>query len=450
MTENFGDLKTLENKYNVSYQYDQYKRAYIIYLIQHGKRSGPVRIVDVHRMEREQALAKLEAATKDHCMKYDHGVGGFKDIRISKDRLDLIEDAFGCSLTLFEDKMQYLITLLADPNYKMTIDYDMIMRLRGPDEVFAVMSNHCKSLVNKRNSDMKNYGDYKMTGYEKEQEKATREVTFIGGPHDGKTSTVNAGLRYFLAPIIESVKMSYLGRPHDITAYSSMEDTCSTFEYRIEPLQERGQYYYFGIPKDAAGIADAIRRREEYSKHPMDEDTKESKWIQLGEMAPEFEASDEAKQLLVNGDIKDDDDHEQWKSGKYYSAEEGWITYERYQELLKEQGKLTGERKSAEIFTASGTIDMSGIRKTGDRIHQTNTETGEQWTTQVSGPKCSACNDTGIVDSYMYGQYECTACSNKTEEKKPEKEMSAWDKKLKEELDNGDDTWGSIVKKYKK
>jgi hypothetical protein len=61
--------------------------------------------------------------------------------------------------------------------------------------------------------------------------------------------------------------------------------------------------------------------------------------------------------------------------------------------------------------------------------------------------KCTSCGDTGIIDSYMYGQYECTVCSNTTEKK--EEELSAWDKKLKEELDNGDDTWGSISKKYK-
>ena len=260
MTENFGDLKTLENKYNVSYQYDQYKRAYIIYLIQHGKRSGPVRIVDVHRMEREQALAKLEAATKDHVMKYDHRVGGCKDIRISKDRLDLIEDAFGCSLTLFEDKMQYQITLLADPNYKMTIDYDMIIKLCGPDEVYAVMANHCRSLVNKRNSDMKNYGE----------------------------------------------------------------------------------------------------------------------WQKLGDMM------DSQMKILQSG-----------------------------------------VRKSAEYtFPDEPVIAMPA-------------------------PKCTSCNDTGIVDSYMYGQYECTAC-DMTKAPKKEKELSAWDKKLKEELDRGDDTWGSITKKYKK
>ena len=30
------------------------------------------------------------------------------------------------------------------------------------------------------------------------------------------------------------------------------------------------------------------------------------------------------------------------------------------------------------------------------------------------------------------------------------KEESSWDKKLKEELNNGDDTWGSIAKRYKK
>lgn len=450
MTEYHGDLKTLEEKYGVSYQYDEHKRAYIIYLVHHGERFGPVRIVDVHRMEREQALAKLEVVTKDHCMKYDHRVGDCKEITVENKELNLIAKIYGCSIEYHPYKQVYEITLLSDPNYRMTVDYGMIIGLSGPNDIYMMMESHCRSLVNKRDGDMKNYGDYKMTGYEEEMNKITREVTFIGGPYDGKTSTVNAGLRYFRVPIIKPVKVSYLGRPHDMTTYSSMEDTYSNFEYRIEPLHERGQYYYFGIPKGAAGITDAIRRREEYSKHPMDEDTKESKWIQLGEMAPEFEASDEAKQLLVNGDIKDDDDHEQWKSGKYYSAEEGWVTYERYLELQEEQGKLTGERKSAEIFTASGTIDMSGIRKTGDRIHQTNTETGEQWTTQVSGPKCSACNDTGIVDSYMYGQYECTACSNKTEEKKPEKEMSAWDKKLKEELDNGDDTWGSIVKKYKK
>ena len=402
MTEKFGDLKTLEDKYDVSYQYDQYKRAYIIYLIQDGKRSGPVRIVDVHRMEREQALAKLEAATKDHCMKYDHRVGGLKDIRISKDRLDLIEDAFGCSLTLFEDKMQYQITLLTDPNYKMTIDYDMIMRLNGPDEVYAMMANHCKSLVNKRNSDMKNYGDYKMTGYEKEQEKATREVTFIGGPNDGKTLIVDAGLSYFRAPIIKPVEVSYLGRPHDTTCYSSMEDTYSNFEYKIEPLQERGQYYYFGIPKDAVGIADAIRRREEY----LD---KESTFVQLGEMLPEFEASEKDKQKLRDGYIRD--------------------AYLRDAEAFKKV--QNGIRKSAEV-------DMSKVRGVDQSIFA-----------EMPAPKCTSCNDTGIVDSYMYGQYECTAC-DMTKAPKKEKELSAWDKKLKEELDRGDDTWGSITKKYKK
>lgn len=66
----------------------------------------------------------------------------------------------------------------------------------------------------------------------------------------------------------------------------------------------------------------------------------------------------------------------------------------------------------------------------------------------ASNVTCSSCNDTGIVDSYMYGQYECTACDQPVQSK--EKEISAWDKKLKEELENGDDTWGSIAKKYRK
>ena len=61
---------------------------------------------------------------------------------------------------------------------------------------------------------------------------------------------------------------------------------------------------------------------------------------------------------------------------------------------------------------------------------------------------CPTCADTGYIDCSIYGSYECPHCSSK--EEKPEKEVSAWDKKLKEELDNGDDTWGSIAKKYKK
>ena len=63
--------------------------------------------------------------------------------------------------------------------------------------------------------------------------------------------------------------------------------------------------------------------------------------------------------------------------------------------------------------------------------------------------KCTTCADTGIVDSAIYGTWPCPSCEPQ-DEPEPEKEMSAWDKKLKEELNNGDDTWGSIAKKYKK
>ena len=64
--------------------------------------------------------------------------------------------------------------------------------------------------------------------------------------------------------------------------------------------------------------------------------------------------------------------------------------------------------------------------------------------------KCSQCADTGIVDSHVYGSWPCTDCENGIRDKQPEKELSAWDKKLKEELERGDDIWGSISKKYKK
>jgi hypothetical protein len=50
-----------------------------------------------------------------------------------------------------------------------------------------------------------------------------------------------------------------------------------------------------------------------------------------------------------------------------------------------------------------------------------------------------------------YGILECEDCKDQWEEVlKKEETLSTWDKKLKEELENGDDIWGSIAKKYKK
>lgn len=72
----------------------------------------------------------------------------------------------------------------------------------------------------------------------------------------------------------------------------------------------------------------------------------------------------------------------------------------------------------------------------------------------MPAPDCPMCGDTGVVTTAGYGSWPCSCSEKTTEQKKeewkvePENE-SAWDKKLREELENGDDTWGAISKKYK-
>jgi hypothetical protein len=64
---------------------------------------------------------------------------------------------------------------------------------------------------------------------------------------------------------------------------------------------------------------------------------------------------------------------------------------------------------------------------------------------------CDTCKGSGMVDYGFYGAAECPDCKEQWDkENKKEKPLSAWDKKLKEELENGDDTWGQISRKYKK
>jgi hypothetical protein len=54
--------------------------------------------------------------------------------------------------------------------------------------------------------------------------------------------------------------------------------------------------------------------------------------------------------------------------------------------------------------------------------------------------------DEWKTSSRKSAEYEID-CSREEDKKKEE---SAWDKKLKEELNNGDDIWGAIARKYKK
>jgi hypothetical protein len=70
------------------------------------------------------------------------------------------------------------------------------------------------------------------------------------------------------------------------------------------------------------------------------------------------------------------------------------------------------------------------------------------WIIKTESNLCNTCKGSGMVDYGFYGAAECPDCKEQWD--KEQKPLSAWDKKLKEELENGDDTWGSISRKFKK